>query len=118
MSATEAPIACSLDGTSLTLRIAWIRTMQRRFLAGHRREGPTLHLAFAGAARAEVEELMRREKACCGFLEFRLADAGGLATLSITVPPAAAAAADEMLSPFMPEPRDAAPGPPSCGCPG
>jgi hypothetical protein len=100
MSETEAPIACTLDGTSYRTRIDEIRALTARALKRSHRDGNCLHLVFDPAARAAVEEMVRKEKACCAFLDFQLSDAGGETELIITVPQGAADSADGIFEQF------------------
>jgi len=100
---TEAPIACTLDATSLTARLAWIRDLQKRALIGHRRDGATLILNFEAAAKDDVLELVRRERECCAFLDFAVSAGAGEIEVKITVPPAAERIAEETLACFIPD---------------
>jgi hypothetical protein len=109
MSAPETPIACTLDGASYAKRIGAIGALFARSLKASRIDGNALHLTFDAAARADVEDLVRREKACCAFLDFRLTDNGATLNLAITAPRGVDAA--ELLAPFTPMQNAA-----SCGC--
>lgn len=100
MTNTEPPIACTLDGPSYQARVAAIRALWARGLRESRREGRRLHLRFDPAVAAEVEEMVRLERACCAFLGFSLSRSDGSLELMISVPPNAAEAADELLSQF------------------
>ncbi len=98
MSASETPIACTLDGASYAKRIGTIRALFARSLKASRREGNSLHLTFDAASRADVEDLVRNEKACCAFLDFELVDDRETLSLTITAPRGVDAA--ELLAPF------------------
>lgn len=111
MSETDAPIACSLDGAAYRERMEEIRALFARALKGSQRDGPRLHLTFDAAARAGIEDMVRKEKACCAFLGFHLADDQGAIKLTITVPPGAADGADEIFAPFAATPAATA-----CDC--
>src|SRR5258706_3698334 len=74
MSTPETPIVCTLDGVSFAKRVGTIGALFARSLKSSRIEGNSLHLTFDAAARANVEDLLRTEKACCAFLDFELAD--------------------------------------------
>jgi len=102
MSNIQVPIACTLDATSHKRRVEWVRGLMSQALRSHRRDGPKLELVFDASSRAAVQTLMRQEKACCAFLDFALAEADRLITLTITVPSRAADAADDLLAPFNP----------------
>jgi hypothetical protein len=62
-----------------------------------------LHLTFAPEARADVEDLVRKEQACCAFLDFELNATSEAVELTITVPERAADSAEHLLAPFMAE---------------
>ena len=111
MSGTDAPIACTLDGPSYSARLAEIRALSESALRRAERDGLRLHLTFDASARAAVEAMVRKEQACCAFLDFQLAEADGAIKLTITVPPAAAGSADDLFAPFAAT-ADAG----SCGC--
>jgi len=98
MSDADAPIACTLDGPSFKDRAAMISALFRRSLRSARREGLRLHLTFTPAARGDVEELVRLERACCAFLTFDIHDEAGVVALTITAP--SVASAQDLLSPF------------------
>ena len=98
MSAPETPIACSLDGPSFKSRIDMIATLFRSSLRHARREGASLHLTFVPEARAEVEDLVRLERACCAFLKFDVRGEASGVELTITAPDASSA--DNLLSGF------------------
>ena len=100
MTTPQAPIACTLDAASYAGRIAEIRTLFARSLKGSRREGSRLHLTFDPAARADVQELVRKENTCCAFLDFQLAEHDGAVELTIAVPERAIDSADEIFAPF------------------
>jgi hypothetical protein len=100
MSDPKVPIACTLSGTSLATRVHDIGVLLARSLHRSRRDGRHLHLTFAPEAKADVENLVRKEKACCTFLEFELTGSPGSVDLVIGVPPDAADAAETLLARF------------------
>lgn len=105
---TAAAIACTLSAGDFKARAADIRRLARRSLLSSRREPLRLELIYAADSFAEVEDLVAKETACCAFLGFDLRrDATGV-SLTITAPPAAAAAADELFAHFAPELAEAA----------
>jgi len=106
MSTSPPPVACTLDRTAYEDRMAAIAKLSDRALKHSRRDGRRLFLTFAAAARADVEDLIRKEKTCCSFLDFDLSEAEGDIVLAITAPPGAAA--DEIFAPFAERT--------SCGC--
>ncbi|MDA0704942.1 MAG: hypothetical protein O3A96_17155 [Proteobacteria bacterium] len=99
---TDAPIACSLDGAAMKERLQWIRDLGNAALLRHRRDGLALDLAFDPRFAAQVEQFVRQEQACCGFLDFALLPGEGEIAVRITVPRSAADIADEVLAYFSP----------------
>ncbi len=99
MTDSFAP-ACSLEARAFDDRVRWIADLNRQHLRRTSREGATLVLAYASDAREQIEELIRRERECCAFLDFAVRDAGDEVELHITVPPHAADQADTLLQPF------------------
>ena len=104
MTSTDAPIACTLDATSIRDRLEWIRSVQKRALLSHYRDGSVLHLTFDAAAKHEVRALVRREQRCCAFLRFELAKSEREVRLTVAVPAQASDSVDELLSYFEPAP--------------
>ena len=101
MPPTEPPIACTLDAPTLAGRVTEIRALFANSLRGSERDGARLHLTFDPAARPAVEAMVAKEKACCAFLSFELAEIDDTLKLTITVPSRAADAADALLAPFV-----------------
>jgi hypothetical protein len=114
MTANDVPIACSLGAGDYQARIAWIAELNTRALTSHRREGLVLHLEYRTEALAEVQELVRRESACCGFLRFDLHPAGRVLNLTVTAPPEAEGAAETLFDAFIG--RDGEASASSCAC--
>lgn len=98
MTANHPP-ACSLEAHAFQERVTWIAALNRQFLRAADRHHRTLVLTYDAAAIEQVEEMMRRERGCCAFLEFDLKQ-GAHAVLTITVPAHAAGDADQLLAPF------------------
>lgn len=98
-SASAGP-ACSLEARAFQERLAWIGVLNQKFLRHSQRQGNTLTLTYDAAARSQVEDMVSRERDCCAFLEFEVADANEKVELSITVPAHAADNADVLLAPF------------------
>jgi len=96
----EIPVVCTLGEKSYTERVQWIEALFSRSLRRQWRDGTSLHLVFDTDARSEVNALIQMEKACCAFLEFTLSGSADKIELVITVPPSAAANADDLLMPF------------------
>jgi hypothetical protein len=103
MTADEQhPIACTLSGEARQDRRAWIATLVRDDLRSSERDDLTLRLRFALEAVQRVQEMVRMEQACCGFLTFEI-DARPQSHeiwLTIRAPEAARAAADAFFAPF------------------
>jgi hypothetical protein len=105
MADDPQPLACSLQGAAFKERIAWLKDLQKRALLDHRRDGHSLQLLFAKTAKSDVQALVEKENACCGFLSFAINETGRGLHLTITPPPDAVDFIDELLLHFEPEPR-------------
>lgn len=103
MTNSEAPIACSLTGGAFAERLEWLRELKKRALVAQWREGGALHLIVDKSARREVEELIEKENACCGFLNFATADVERGIRVTITPPRGMEEFIDQLLSHFEPE---------------
>ncbi len=114
MTANDVPIACTLAAGDYKARLAWIAELNARALTSHRREGLLLHLQYRPDALAQVQELVRRESACCGFLKFDLEPASSVVELTITAPPEAEGAAETLFNAFISSCGAACA--PSCAC--
>ena len=95
---TPLPIACTLTGASLEERGAWLGRLGAAALTGGVREGDHLELSFRPAAADDVRELVRAERECCPFLEFRVRDATDGVHLTVTGPAGAGPVLDGMLA--------------------
>jgi hypothetical protein len=69
-----APVACDMSGADDTPaeRRAAYRALFERALLGRDRGRDSVTLRFRGVEHATVEELARREAACCPFLDYRV----------------------------------------------
>jgi hypothetical protein len=93
----DAPIACDMSTARDTPqeRLAeYAELFSRALLRRERRPGAVV-FAFRGEAREAVEDLARREAACCPFLDQRVEAAGGEVVWTM-----AGAGADEILDAF------------------
>ena len=103
MTADEQhPIACTLSGDARQDRRTWIAALVRDALRGSERDDLTLRLRFAPEAVQRVQDMVRMEQACCGFLAFAI-DARPYPQeiwLTIRAPEVARAAADAFFAPF------------------
>ena len=97
---TEPEIACTLDGASFADRLAWIRALFARHLRQRTQDGLKLHLTLDGEAAGDVDDLVRRERACCAFLAFEVTRAGDAVRLTIEAPEAARDSAGVIFSAF------------------
>ncbi|TCU68274.1 hypothetical protein EDE08_109327 [Bradyrhizobium sp. R2.2-H] len=102
-SAEKPPIACTLSAGDFKERTTWIRDLARETLREARLEGLTLHLTYAPSAAGRVREMVRKEQACCGFMQFDLRESASGVHLSITAPEDAVEAAHELFAHFAPD---------------
>ena len=58
-------------------------------------------LTYDRPAAADVHGFVRREQACCGFLRFDVRESADAVHLTITAPPEAQSAADELFAHFV-----------------
>ncbi len=100
----DVPIACTLGPDDLRGRIEWIRDLTRDALEDHERDGLILRLRYSARASEGVREMVRRERACCGFLDFQLEEDAEGVRLTITAPEAARSAVDMLFATFVPAP--------------
>jgi len=114
MTATAAPIACTLGAGDFRARLAWLADLNARALTDHRRDGLTLHLRYRAEARDEVEDLVRQERECCGFLEFQVQPDGAFVDLAIIAPAEAEIAAEALFNDFISNRRQGCAR--ACGC--
>jgi hypothetical protein len=70
----DAPIACDMSTAQDTPaeRLAEYGRLFERALTGRERNDDGVVLRFSGEARAAVEDLVRREAACCPFVDYRV----------------------------------------------
>jgi hypothetical protein len=101
MNSESPPIACALAPRDFKDRVGWIRDLSAKSLRRHRRDGLTLELTYDRGAAADVHEFVRRERACCGFLRFDVRETADAVHLTITAPPEAQSAADELFAHFV-----------------
>ena len=72
-TATEIqPIACTLIEGDFRDRLAWIAELTRDALRDYERADLTLKLRYAREAAQRVQEMVRKERACCAFLTFEV----------------------------------------------
>jgi hypothetical protein len=93
-------IACTLSGEVRQDRRAWIAALVRDALRGSERDDLTLRLRFAPEAAQRIQDMMRKEQACCSFLSFEMEERLQEIWLIIRAPEAARAAADALFAQF------------------
>jgi hypothetical protein len=83
-----APIACDMTGAPDTpdARLAAYRALFERALTARARGSDDVVLTFRAGAREAVDELARREAACCPFLDYRVETVDGHVVWTITNP--------------------------------
>ena len=96
------PVACTLTGDDFRDRLTWIGQLTRDALRGHERADLTLTLRYAREAGQRVQEMIRKERACCAFLTFETREQGEELWLTVTAPEAARPTADALFEPFLP----------------
>jgi hypothetical protein len=80
------PIACTLTGSDFQARVAAIAELARDSLLDYWRHDLELRLTYAPEAVSKVREVVRNERACCGFLAFYLIETPQKIVLTITAP--------------------------------
>lgn len=108
----DAPIACSLSAGAFETRIAAIAELNRDALRTHERNDLTLILTYAPEARDRVNDMVRREQECCGFLDFAVTEEGCAVQVRVVAPEEARIAAESLYDEFITGASQA----PSCAC--
>lgn len=98
-----APIVCTLTPGDFKERVQWMRDLARDSLRDARRESLALHLTYDVSAAPRLREMVRKEEACCAFLQFNLHEDARGVHLSITAPEDAREAANDLFAHFAPE---------------
>jgi hypothetical protein len=75
-ASADAPIACDMSSASDTPeeRLREYEELFARSLLRRERTADAVVFSFRADARAAVEDLARREAACCPFLDYRVED--------------------------------------------
>ncbi len=81
---------CSLSTEELCDRLAWIAKINAAGLRSHRRCADRVELVYEPEVADRVRELVRRERACCGLLEFDLREAPDAVIVTVAGPADAA----------------------------
>jgi hypothetical protein len=100
-TASETPIACTLDTGGFKQRLAWIAELNRDALRGHERNGLVLQLRYDAKSADRVKEMVRHEKQCCAFLRFDVRHEGDGVLLTIAAPEEARIAAETLFEQFV-----------------
>lgn len=105
-----APITCTLSPAEFKDRSAWIAKVTTEALLTHHIQGGTAHLIYRREAKDLVEQLVRQEQACCGFLHFEMTEHPSGIAVTITAPEEAKAhaAARKNMEPVQRSPFDQA----------
>jgi hypothetical protein len=85
MKPVELPLACSLTADQQVERQEEFGELARRALTDRRREPGRVVLSFRAepGVAEQVDDLARRERECCPFLELSVERADGVVALSI-----------------------------------
>ena len=94
-------MACTLSPRAFDERVAWIADLNRT-LVRHAQRDLTLALHYPVAEGFRVRELVRRERACCGFLDFDVAESATGVVLRITAPAETRDVLEDIFAPFLP----------------
>ena len=86
MTHETPPIACTLAPGEFIDRLKWIADLTKDALRSRKRRDLELTLRYAPEAVERVRELVRRERACCGFLTFELHESQTEIRLTIRAP--------------------------------
>jgi DNA-binding transcriptional MerR regulator len=96
-TATEPPIACSLDAGAVPSRMAEWQAVLRDVVDRERIDGGYRLALAPPASVAAIAELAAAEQACCSFLCFAITVDGRGTALEVTAPAAAADVVDAMF---------------------
>jgi len=99
------PITCTLAGRNLQDRLALIAALTRDALRGYERADLTFKLRYAIEAAPRVQEMVRKERACCPFLSFAIQEEANEVSLVIKAPEDVQQHIDTLFAPFLPESR-------------
>ena len=100
-TASETPIACTLDISGFKQRLAWIAELNHDALRSHESDGLVLRLRYDAKSADRVKEMVRREKQCCAFLRFDIRHESDDVLLTITAREEARIAAETLFQQFV-----------------
>lgn len=81
---------CALDEAELDQRLGEIERLTRSALVDRQDTAGRIVLSFDRAAAAHVRDLVRRERECCGHLEFAVEESDEIIRVAIGSRPASA----------------------------
>lgn len=81
--------------------MAWLRELSRDALLAHELDDLELTLVYDSAHLERVMEFVRRERSCCGFLEFDVETEPGKVKVHIRAPKAARPIALDLFQEFI-----------------
>jgi MerR family copper efflux transcriptional regulator len=96
-----APIACSLSESDAALRVLEWHDFLAADVAEVRRTAGSARLRLTDTEQSIVRavDLARRERACCGFFDFRVVPLPDAVWLEVDAPAPAAALIDDLFGP-------------------
>jgi hypothetical protein len=96
------PIACSLNVSEMSVRLAEMAEVGHRSLKSSDRAGSRALLRFDAdrETRARLTQIVAAERECCAFLTFDLRSEGDQLTLSVQAPLGGELVLDEIVSAF------------------
>ncbi len=99
---SELPIACSLDATALSARVAAMAELGRDALVDASRAAGHAELRFDGrdGIRERVAAIVAAEAQCCPFLDMEVRDEPGVVVLDIGAPAEADLVLGELVAAF------------------
>jgi hypothetical protein len=101
MARHDEPIACTLSGSDVRERRAWLADLARDGLLDHQRGDLSLHLWYKPDVADRVHEMVRQEEACCAFLTFEMHEQPDAVKLTIRAPEAAREIANLLFDQFV-----------------
>ncbi len=94
--------SCSLSPTRFVGRIAWLKDLSSRALVSHTIGQNQAELNYKINAHKDIEELIRRESACCSFFTFSISEENNVILLAISWPSEKQESAINLFSNFLP----------------
>lgn len=101
MQSDPAPIACTLGPSEFRERVEWLRELSDEALLSYDLKDLELTLAYNSAHAQRVMEFVRRERSCCGFLEFAISASDDGISVHVRAPEAARSIARDLFQDFI-----------------